>query len=105
GTRTVNINRAGWLHWPTTSQIVEFEPMRRLAFRIPQNRSVWTYELEATEGGTRLTESRRLPHGASAASNFLTEKLFGGTSKFEEHLERGINRTLAQIKAEAEARP
>jgi len=103
GTKTININRAGWLHWPTTSKVIEFDPGRRLAFRVPQNRSVWTYDVQARGHGTLLTESRRLPHGASAASNFLTGRLFGGTARFEDQLERGMGRTLAQIKAEAES--
>jgi len=102
GTKTVNINRAGWLYWPTTSQILEFDPGRILSFRVPQNGSVWTYELEARGHGTLLTESRHLPHGASAISNFLTGRVFGGTADFEDNLERGMRRTLAQIKAEAE---
>lgn len=102
GTRTININRAGRLYWPTTSRIVEFEPERVLAFRVPQNGSIWSYELTPTERGTTLTETRRLSGGASAVSNFLTDKVFGGTDDFEDQLERGMSRTLEQIKNQAE---
>lgn len=103
GTRTININSAGRIFWPTTSRIVEFEPERVLSFRIPQNGSVWSYELEPAEQGTRLTESRRLAGGASAISNFLVGKMSGSTADFEQQLQRGMSRTLEQIKTEAEA--
>lgn len=102
GTRTININSAGWKYWPTTSRVVAFEPERRIAFRIPQNGSVWTYELESIDQDTRLTESRSLTGQASALSNFLTERVLGGTATFEDEVERGIIRTLERIKVEAE---
>src|SRR5699024_10664772 len=102
GTEAVNVNRSGLSHYPTTSQILQFDPGRILSFRVPQIGSVWTYELEARGHGTLLTESRHLPHGARAISNFLTGRVFGGTVDFEDNLERGMRRTLDQIKAEAE---
>jgi uncharacterized protein YndB with AHSA1/START domain len=102
GTRTLNLNRQGRLHWPTNAKVVAFEPHRKLAFRILENRTIWTYELEATETGTRLTESRTAPKGVSGLSNFLTQKAMGGTARFEVALGQGIRRTLERIKAEAE---
>ena len=102
GTRTLNINGQGKLRWPTNAKVVSFEPNRRLAFRIVENRSIWAYDLEPTAAGTRLTESRTAPHGISKASNFGTAKLMGGTDSFEESLGTGINTTLERIKAAAE---
>lgn len=103
GTRTLNINRAGKLHWPTNAKVVDFEPGKKIAFRIVENRTIWSYELEPTPTGTRLTESRRAPHGVSAPSNFATERGMGGIDKFEDALERGIKKTLVRIKGEVEA--
>jgi uncharacterized protein YndB with AHSA1/START domain len=103
GTRTVNLNRQGWKRWPTNAKVVAFEPQRRLAFRIVENRTVWTYELEPTATGTRVTESRRAPHGVSRLSNIATRTVLGGTAPFEAGLATGIRRTLERIKAEAEA--
>ena len=60
GTRTININRRGMLFWPTTSVITEVVPERKSAFRIPINTTVWSYELEPTATGTRLTETIRI---------------------------------------------
>lgn len=103
GTRTINLNRQGWKRWPTNAKVVVFEPERRLAFRIIENRTVWTYDLEPTATGTWLTESRRAPHGVSALSNFATRTALGGTDSFEAGLATGIRRTLQRIKSEAEA--
>ncbi|MDX6277740.1 MAG: hypothetical protein QOJ72_1868 [Nocardioidaceae bacterium] len=103
GTRTLNVNRHGKLRWPTTAKVVAFEPNKKLAFRIVENRSVWTYDLEETATGSRLTESRTTPRGVAKASNLSTEKLMGGTDNFEVGLGSGINETLERIKAAAEA--
>ncbi|MBC9225913.1 SRPBCC family protein [Aeromicrobium sp. 636] len=102
GTTTVNINRRGPLFWPTRSKVVEFVPAKRFAFSIAENGTVWSYDLEATATGTRLTESRHAPHGVSALSNFLTSRVLGGTDNFESELEDGIRQTLDRIKAAAE---
>lgn len=103
GTRTLNINSAGKMHWPTTAKVVKFEANKTIGFRITENRTIWTYELEQTASGTKLTESRRTPDGISGASTFAVDKAMGGTSQFEESLERGIKKTLARIKTEVEA--
>jgi len=102
GTTTININRRGPLFWPTRSKVKEFVPAKRFAFQIAENGTVWSYDLEATATGTRLTESRHAPHGVSAVSNFLTSRVLGGTDNFETELEDGIRQTLERIKAAAE---
>jgi len=102
GTRTININGQGRVRWPTNAQVVVFEPERKLAFRILENRTVWSYELAPTANGTRVTESRRAPDGVSKISNLFTENVLGGTGTFEVTLGKGIRRTLERIKAEAE---
>lgn len=102
GARTLNLNKQGWKRWPTNAKVIAFEPERKLAFRVVENRSIWTYELEPTATGTRLTESRRIPHGVSKVSKVLTNTMLGGTPSFEAGLETGIRRTLERIKAEAE---
>ncbi|NLU83131.1 SRPBCC family protein [Rhodococcus sp. HNM0569] len=102
GTRTVNLNRKGLLVWPTTSKVVSFVPNKRLAFRIPENRTIWSYVLEPTETGTRLTERREAPSGTSGVSQFLVKWVLGGNDGFERELTEGIDQTLARIKAAAE---
>ncbi|MEO6792628.1 MAG: SRPBCC family protein [Mycobacterium sp.] len=102
GTRTLNINRRGRMFWPTSSVITEFVPERKLAFRVTENHSVWSYELEPTADGTRVTESRRADGGVTALSTFATNKFMGGVDSFDQELLAGMNASLGKIKAAAE---
>ncbi|MFL0178091.1 MULTISPECIES: SRPBCC family protein [unclassified Mycobacterium] len=103
GTRTINFNRRGWMYWPTSSVITEYIPERKLAFRVTENHSVWTYELEPTATGTRVVESRHVENGnTTKVSAFLVGKFMGGTPTFERELVEGMNASLGKIKAAAE---
>ena len=103
GTRTVNLNRRKYLVWPTTSRVTEFIPEQKLAFKVDLNRTVWSYELEPTETGTRLTESRHAENGTTAISNVTVNALMGGVPSFERELVEGMNLSLERIKAAAES--
>lgn len=102
GTRTVNLNRRGVLFWPTTCTITELVPEKKVAFRVNVNNTVWSYELEPTPTGTRLTETRNAEDGVKAVSNMAVNALFGGVPGFEEELVAGMNESLQRIKAAAE---
>ncbi len=104
GTRTINFNRRGMLFWPTSSVITEYVPDRKLAFRVTENHSVWSYELEPTADGTRVTESRHADDGITAFSTFVTKTFMGGVEGFEQELLAGMNASLQRIKAAAENR-
>ena len=101
GTRTLNLNRRNRLLWPTTCTVVEVVPGEKLAFRVDTNRTIWSYELEPSGQGTRVTESRHAENGITAFAN-MSIKLFGGTESFERELVDGMNASLANIKAAAE---
>ena len=103
GATTINLNRRGRLLWPTTSVVTEMVPQKKLAFRVPINRTIWSYELEATETGTRLVESRHAENGTTAFSNMSINALMGGVPSFEVELVDGMNATLSRIKAAAES--
>ncbi|WP_137148503.1 SRPBCC family protein [Mycolicibacterium sp. CR10] len=103
GGRTVNVNRRGYLFWPTTCRITELLPEKKLAFRVNENHTVWTYELEPTEAGTRLVETRHAENGTTAMSAFLVNNVMGGTPNFEQELIEGMNASLTRIKAAAES--
>jgi len=103
GTRTVNVNRRNYLFWPTTSRITEVVPERKLAFRVNENNTVWSYELEPTPTGTRLTESRHAENGVKPVSNLLVNTVMGGVPNFEQELVDGMNASLSRIKAAAES--
>lgn len=98
-----NLNRQGLLHWPTAGKVVRFEPHRDFAFRIKENRTIWSFALaDNGSGGTTLTQRRELPDGISGLSITLTKLALGGVEPFTRRLERGMNETLAKVKAEAE---
>ncbi|MFF2107263.1 SRPBCC family protein [Rhodococcus sp. ACS1] len=104
GTKTVNINRKGFLVWPTTSKVVKFQPNKAIAFRILENRTIWSYELEPTASGTKVIERREAPTGTSKVSQFLVKTVLGGNEDFEVDLVNGMNTTLARIKSAAEGK-
>jgi uncharacterized protein YndB with AHSA1/START domain len=102
GATTINLNRRGRMYWPTTSVVTEVIPEKKLAFRVPINRTIWSYELEPTESGTRLVESRHAENGTTAFSNMSINAMMGGVPSFERELVEGMNATLSRIKAAAE---
>ncbi len=104
GTKMLNLNRRGLLVWPTQSMVTEFLPEERIAFRIKDNWTVWSFTLSANgEGGTTVVERREAPKGISDLSVRATNALLGGVDGFATELERGMNQTLGKIKADAEA--
>jgi uncharacterized protein YndB with AHSA1/START domain len=102
GTKTINVNRRNFLIWPTTSRVTEVIPEQKLAFRVNENNTVWTYELEPTATGTRLVETRHAENGVKPVSNFLVNAVMGGVPSFERELVEGMNASLSRIKAAAE---
>lgn len=102
GARTFNLNRRGFMFWPTTCTITEVIPEQKLAFKVDANHTIWSYELQPTETGTRVIESRHAENGVTAVSNALVNAVMGGVPSFEGELVDGMNASLARIKAAAE---
>jgi hypothetical protein len=105
GTTFVNVNRRGLLVWPTRAKVVRCEPHTSFAFRIKENWTIWSFTLEPTATGTRLTERREAPEGISSLSQRLTKVALGGQQTFTSELRAGMRQTLERVKAEAERRP
>jgi uncharacterized protein YndB with AHSA1/START domain len=103
GARTINLNRRNRLFWPTTCTVMEVIPEKKLAFRVDINNSIWSYELQATDTGTRLVESRHAENGVTAFSNMSISASMGGVPSFERELVDGMNATLSRIKTAAES--
>lgn len=103
GGRTLNLNRRKFMWWPTTCTITEVIPEQKLAFKVDANNAIWSYELEPTETGTRVIESRHAENGVKPISTMLVNALFGGEPSFEGELVEGMNASLARIKARAES--
>jgi uncharacterized protein YndB with AHSA1/START domain len=102
GAKLFNLNRRGLLVWPTQAMVTEYEPERRVAFKVRENWTVWSFELEPTATGTRVVQRREAPKGISDLSVKLTEKVLGGVPSFTEEMQVGMEQTLRRIKREAE---
>ena len=103
GAKLLNINRQGLLVWPTQAMVTEFVPEQKVAFKIRENWTIWSFTLIPTsDGGTRLVQRREAPKGVSDLSVKLTNAVLGGVDDFTTGLEQGMTQTLSRIKAEAE---
>ncbi|MGB8403507.1 MAG: SRPBCC family protein [Mycobacterium sp.] len=102
GTKTANLNRRGLMFWPTTATVTTFEPERKLAFRINENGTEWSYELEPAGEGTKLTASRHAENGVKPISGTLIDRFMGGVPTFEQELVAGMKTSLVRIKTAAE---
>ncbi len=103
GAKFRNLNRRGPLFWPTNGKVVRCEPHHDFAFRIAENKTVWSFQLTPTaDGGTRVTQRRETPHGISTLSKVMTKVALGGQKKFTAELDAGMTQTLARMKSEIE---
>lgn len=60
GARFRGTNRAGWQRWSTTCTVTECVPGERFSFAVtagPAKVATWSYEIERTADGSRVTES------------------------------------------------
>jgi hypothetical protein len=101
GTTMVGINRRRFVAWPTTSKVTRFEPGRAVAWKTRESGATWTYELEPTESGTRVTGRRDLP--SFTLGTTLMAPVIGGAEGHDHELAEGIRSTLERIKATVES--
>lgn len=101
GMRMIGVNRRGYAVWPTTSTVVRLEPERAVAWKTRQSGATWTYELEPTATGTRLTGRRELAKYTLGTSLFAP--VIGGAAGHDRELADGIRSTLDRIKTTVEA--
>ena len=101
GTKTVNVNRRGAMFWPTTSTITALDAQKKLSFRVNTNNTEWTYDLEPSGTGTKVTVSRHA-EAVKPISSTLINRFMGGVPNFEVELVEGMKTSLGRIKAAAE---
>ena len=101
GMNMVGINRRKWVAWPTTSKVVRLELGRAIAWKTRESGATWTYELEPTGTGTRVTGRRDLPKFTVGTT--LLAPVIGGAEGHDQELADGISSTLERIKATIEA--
>jgi hypothetical protein len=58
GARFIGANQHGVLRWKTHCTVTECQDNRRFAFAVAESRTRWSFQLEAEDDGTRLTEWR-----------------------------------------------
>ena len=103
GSRSINLNRRKGFVWPTSSKVTDFKPEEKISFFVFGPAAQWTYELQATTTGTRLTERRELKGSKRTVASRITVAIaLGGIEGHDVELIEGMNKTLAHIKAEAE---
>jgi uncharacterized protein YndB with AHSA1/START domain len=103
GARFRGWNKHGLRRWPTTVKVTVADEGREFAFDVssgPLSVSTWRYTFQATAGGTKVTESweDRRPKWMRELS-----KPVMGVADRDGHNRRGMEHTLAALKAAAEA--
>ena len=102
GARFKGRNRRGLLRWTTTVEVLAADRPTEFAFATlngQQHGTRWRYRLEPNGEGTRLTESFEavsMPWIIAQVDRFIVRTR-------QEQLEASVARTLAAIKAAAEA--
>jgi hypothetical protein len=101
GSRFKGHNRRGPARWTTTAKVIMADRPRAFGFATlfkDGDATRWTYEVEPTGTGTKLTESFEsvdAPAIIKLAERYLIRNR-------QDQLEQGIDETLAKIKAIAE---
>lgn len=103
GTRLTNRNVQGELAWITHAEVVRLDPGHEIAFRIEENWAIWSFAVEASPAGARLTQRREAPEGLSPSSVQAQETWLGGQEQFTVTLRAGMRETLEGIRATLES--
>lgn len=104
GTRSINLNKRKGFFWPTAGRVTEFVPEKKFTTYVYGPAAAWSFELTPEAGGTTVTERRVLKSGRRSIASVVTAALaLGGIDDHDVELARGMEATLARIKAEAEA--
>jgi hypothetical protein len=103
GARFIGHNRGGprgLLRWSRRGRILVADPGREFAFVTEEGgaeSTIWRYQLEPSDGGTRVTESYEVKSIPAWA------RIIDVPTNRAEELREGMRHTLAQLKAAAEA--
>jgi uncharacterized protein YndB with AHSA1/START domain len=101
GARFKGTNKAGWQRWSTTCTVTECVPGERFSFAVtagPAKVATWSYAIEPTASGCRVTESwtdDRSPFFAGVS------KRVTGVKDRAEHNRANMERTLESLELAA----
>jgi uncharacterized protein YndB with AHSA1/START domain len=101
----LGINRRKAVVWPTRSVVAAVDPGRRLAWDTKSSGARWIWELEEVDAGarTRVVHRRPVPKAVTLMSKAFAPAFLGGSVEHADELEQGMARTVAGLKAAAEA--
>lgn len=103
GSLMLNLNREGHLWWPTRATVTDVSHLQRVAWRILDNGTEWSFTLTPEGDTTRITHRRDVPaQGTSRISAMLVDRILGGEEVFEANLLTGMTTTLERIRAAIE---
>ena len=98
GARFTGSNKLRFAAWSTVATVTAADPGRRFAFETGgPSLSTWTYDFEAVEGGTRVTESLRKQDDQIAPIRFVQR--LAGVKDRHAHLRAGMTTTLDRLAA------
>jgi hypothetical protein len=95
-------NRRGFARWTTTCTVTEYEVPSRFVFEVKDSAMRWGYQLQASEGGTMLTEFAEVIGRPLLPSRIALGTGLAGKDRVKIRTEN-INATLAAVKKAAEA--
>ena len=101
GARFRGTNKAGWQRWSTTCTVTECVPGERFAFAVtagPAKVATWSYDIEPTPSGSRVTESWTDERSSLFAG--VTKRVTGVEDRAE-HNRRNMQRTLESLERAA----
>jgi uncharacterized protein YndB with AHSA1/START domain len=99
----LGINRRKAVVWPTRSVVAAVETGRRLVWDTRSSGAQWIWELEPVDAGTRVVHRRPVPESVTLLSKAFAPMFLGGSVEHADELEQGMARTVAGLKAAAEA--
>lgn len=102
GATFVGFNKRGWARWATLNKVVAAERGKEFAFHTTANGTKWSYQFEASEDGTLVTESRAPFKPKPGAAKLVTNLFLGGSESHDVEMIEGMAKTLERLKAIAE---
>lgn len=99
----LGINRRKAVLWPTRSVVAVLEPGRALAWDTRSSGARWIWELAPAGTSTHVVHRRPVPSSLTPLSKAFAAAFLGGTHDHADELEHGMARTVARLKAAAEA--
>ncbi|WP_219418086.1 SRPBCC family protein [Pseudonocardia nigra] len=103
GARFVGVNAHGPIRWRTRCRVVECAPPSRFAFTVAESGMTWGWRLEPAGTGTRLVQWRERTGRSTLLARLVVRTGVLGRAR-EELMVDGMRRTLAAVRATAEAR-